>query len=183
MSSNVTLFIILAMWLWFGYDGRRRQILETAPALALYGLWFVTYGMRGLGADGHLSAYRTLVRMVPYTLTGLASGTGGALGLPVIVGAFVLGVLAVRYRPPAPLVAFLIAIVAMFIVASLFRSMSGTDQAAGSRYVTLSVYLATFGLAAAGPKITIGRARALAVGVFAAACNLVTFGLAVRHFP
>ena len=121
--------------------------------------------------------------MVPYTLTGLASGTGGALGLPVIVGAFVLGVLAVRYRPPAPLVAFLIAIVAMFIVASLFRSMSGTNQAAGSRYVTLSVYLATFGLAAAGPKITIGRARALAVGVFAAACNLVTFGLAVRHFP
>ena len=62
-NYNVTLFIILAMWLWFGYEGRRRQI--RFPALALYGLWFVTYGMRGLGADGHLSAYRTLVRMVP----------------------------------------------------------------------------------------------------------------------
>ncbi len=100
----------------------------------------------------------------------------------MLVGAFVLGVLAVRYRPPAPLVAFLIAIVAMFIVASLFRSMSGTNQAAGSRYVTLSVYLATFGLAAAGPKITIGRVRALAVGVFAAACNLVTFGSRASPF-
>ena len=123
------------------------------------------------------------MRIVPYTLTGLASGAGGALGLPVIIGAFVIGVLAARYRPPAPLVAFLVAIVAMFVVASLFRSMTGAEQAAGSRYVTLSVYLAVFGLAAAGPNITLARVRALAAGVFAAACNLVTFGLALRHFP
>jgi hypothetical protein len=183
MSSNATLFVILAMWLWLATDGRPRQVLETLPALILFALWFVTYGIGGLGSDGNPLAVRAILLLVPYTLIGIASGAGGAVGLGPLAGAFVLGILAVRFRPPAPLTAFLVAIVAMFMVAALFRYMSGAEQASTSRYVMLAVYMAAFGLAAAGVRPTIPQARALAIGVVAAAFNLVTFAIALRRYP
>jgi hypothetical protein len=71
----------------------------------------------------------------------------------------------------------------MFMVAALFRYMSGAEQASTSRYVMLAVYMAAFGLAAAGVRPTIPQARALAIGVVAAAFNLATFAIALRRYP
>ena len=126
---------------------------------------------------------RAVLLMIPYTLVGIASGAGGAIGLGPLAGAFVLGTLIVHFRPPPTLTAFLAAIVVMFMVGALFRSMSGADQASTSRYVILSCYMPPSDwphLACDRRSRKRGPSRS---GVAAAVLDVVTVGLTIRTLP
>ena len=173
LCSNVSLFIILAMTLWFVMDSRRHQIGELVPAALIFGVWFLTWGRTGLGSDGSPTSTEAILAIVPYTITGVVSGVGRMIGLGPVAGAFVLGVLAVKFRPPSPMLAFFIAIVAMFAVGSVFRYMSGTDQAQASRYVTLVAYMVVFGILAAGYRPPVRASVALGISLLVVVGNLV----------
>jgi hypothetical protein len=88
LSSDVGLFVIFGLGLWFMFDARLRQIWELAPAAALRLAWFVTIGRGGLGDDG--LSHATIGAVIPYTVTGITSGIGGLVGLGPSFGALVL---------------------------------------------------------------------------------------------
>ena len=182
LTSNLAVFITFALALWFLMDGRANQLRELVPAILVFGLWFVTWGRTGLGADGSPITSASILAVVPYTALGLASGAGGMIGLGPIAGAFLLGALTMRFRPPKPMLAFLIAIVAMFAVGALFRYMSGADQALTPRYITLVAYLTVFGILAAGYRPPVRPAAALVLSVLVVIGNLVILALALPEF-
>jgi len=182
LTSNLAVFITVALVLWFVMDGRTNQLRELVPAMVVFGLWFITWGRTGLGADGSPTTLASVLAVVPYTALGLASGAGGMIGLGPVAGAFLLGALAMKFRPPKPMLAFLIAIVAMFAVGALFRYMSGVEQALVSRYITLVAYMTVFGILAAGYSPPVRPAVALVLSLLVVIGNLVTLALALPAF-
>jgi len=180
MCSNLTLFIAMALGLWFLIDDRRVQLRELIPLAVVFGAWFITWGRTGLGSDSEPTSTTAILAIVPYTITGIVSGVGGMIGLGPLAGAFILGALAVGFRPPRPMLAFFIAIAAMFAVGAMFRYMSGTDQALTSRYITLVAYMVVFGILAAGYRPPVRPAIALGVSVLVVIGNLV---ILARELP
>ena len=180
LTSNVAEFIILALLLWYLIDDRRGQIIELAPAVLAFGAWFVVYGRTGLTTDTSPFSLRAILAIVPYTAAAIASGVGGMIGLGPLAGAFAFGALVARFRPPRPMLAFLIAIVAMFAVGALFRSFSGPDQPLTSRYIYLVAYMTAFGIIAAGYRPAIRPSVALGLSLVAVAGNLV---ILARELP
>ena len=172
MTSNLAVFITLALGLWFVLDGRRGQLLELAPAAVLFGLWFLTYGRTGLASDGQPATLSSILALIPYTASAIGSGVGGMIGLGPLAGAFVLGALAVGFRPPLPMLAFLVGIFAMFAVAALFRSSSGPEQPLTSRYIYLVAYMTAFGIIAAAYRPPVRPSIALGLSLLAVAGNL-----------
>jgi hypothetical protein len=180
LCSNLALFVALALGLWFLLDGRRRQIVELLPAMVVFGVWFLTWGRTGLGSDGSPASTGAFLAIIPYTITGIVSGVGGMVGLGPLAGAFILGALAVGFRPPLPMLAFFVAIAAMFAIGALFRYMSGTDQALTSRYITLVAYMVVFGILAAGYRPPARGAVALGISALVIVGNLA---ILVRELP
>ena len=120
--------------------------------------------------------------MVPYTGLALVSGAGGMIGFGPIAGGFLLGAMAMKFRPPKPMLAFLVAIVAMFAVGALFRYMSGVDQALASRYITLVAYMTAFGILAAGYRPPVRPTAALLLSVLVVIGNLVILAQALPTY-
>jgi hypothetical protein len=184
LTSDVALFVILAMGIWFLLDGRWRQIGDLLPAMAVWFAWFVTIGRNGLN-DGWHSA--TVGAIIPYTLTGIASGIGGLAGLsPTFGGLFLVAGLVVvvvrRWRPGPAYIAFAIALVAMFATGSLFRSYGSANQATANRYIYLVGYILVFAMATAAPKIA-HPWRLVPVAIVASVLNLIAFAIALPGYP
>ena len=182
LTSNLAVFITFALVLWFLTDGRTNQLRELVPAMVVFGVWFVTWGRTGLGADGTPATLDSILSVVPYMILGIVSGAGGMIGLGPIAGAFLLGALAMRFRPPRPMLAFLIAIVLMFAVGALFRYMSGADQALTPRYITLVAYMTAFGILAAGYRPPVRPSVALVLSVLVVIGNLVILATALPEY-
>jgi hypothetical protein len=182
LTSNVAEFIILALLLWYWIDDRRAQIIELAPAVLVFGAWFLVYGRGGLTTDTSPFTVRAVLSIVPYTALAIASGVGGMIGLGSLAGAFTSGALVARFRPPRPMLAFVIATVAMFAVGALFRSFSRPDQALTTRYIYLVAYMAAFGIIAAGYRPPIRPAIALGFSLVAVVGNLVMLARALPGY-
>jgi hypothetical protein len=182
LTSNVAEFIILALFLWHWLDDRRAQMIELAPAVLVFGAWFIAYGRAGLTSDTSPFTLRAVLSIAPYTALAIASGVGGMIGLGTLAGAFASGALAARFRPPRPMLAFLIAIVAMFAVGALFRSFSRADQAMTSRYIYLVAYMVAFGIIAAAYRPPFRPALALGLSVVAVVGNLVMLARALPGY-
>jgi hypothetical protein len=172
-SSNVGLFLILALAIWFALDRRVRQSWELVPAVAVWVVWFVAFGRFGMAEDGLAPS----LAAIPYAFAAMSSGVGGVLGLGPVAGFVAIiagGAYVVARRPsihPA-LLAFALALFAMFMVLSAFRANTPLlEQATTSRYIYLVGYFLAFGLAAAAPRLRAGP-WLVGASVIAAALNL-----------
>lgn len=172
LTSNLGMFLIMAMGLWFVLDGRRAQVATLVPAFLVFLVWYAYFGYQGLTTDGPPFAPSTLLAVVPYAATGLSSAAGGLLGLGPLAGAVAVAVASIRYRPDRPMLAFLAAIVVMFLVAALFRSYGGAEQATTSRYIYLAAYLGAFGLAASGAVPRVRPEIVVSFGLVATVLNV-----------
>lgn len=184
-SSNVGLFLVVALGLWFLLERRFEQLFELAPALLIWITWFVTIGISGAGDDG----IRPSMLAIPYTAIGIAKGFGGVTGLgtlvggAVLVGGLVWGILR-GFRPKPALVGFGVAMIAMFALLSAVRSPDTvfTDAISGSRYTYLVGYFAAFALGAAAPSLPRSK-WVLVVGALAAALNVCALIAALPMYP
>ena len=184
-SSNAGLFVIFALLVWFLFDDRRLQVWELVPPSVVWLAWFVTVGVTGLQDDG--AAHATLDALIPYVVTGIASGLGGLGGLGPPFGGLVLVCVlwwVVARRPfvhPA-MAGFALAIIALFAAASLFRSYGSAEQATASRYVYLVGYFIAFGVAVAAPRIWQPH-RLIPVAILAAGLNMISLASALPTYP
>lgn len=180
-TSNVGLFVILALGVWFVLERRWLQLVELVPAGVAWGVWYLLLGrIEAVAIDPSWL-------VVPYTAVGIAKSIGGVLGVGTILGAaaVVLGlVYAIRNRPAAPLIGFAVAVVTMFAVLSAVRSPATvfTDVPAASRYTYIVGFLVAFALAAAAPRIRTTR-WLVPAAVAASALNLVALALALPSYP
>jgi hypothetical protein len=189
-SSNVGLFLGLALGLWFVIERRWWQIAELLPAAIAWLAWFVLIGRRATFNGG----FRPSLDAIPYMLVGVTSGVGGVAGLDFRAGAVIL-VLAVawviwkRVRVPSAVLAFFASVCVMFFVLSAFRpgGVSGhISQAAAGRYIYLTGFMLAFGLALGAPRLRKARwlpAALLVASLAATAINVRTLIGAATTYP
>lgn len=156
-TSNIGLFLVLALGIWFVLERRWTQLWELAPTLALWLIWYLRFGRTGIRDDG----LHPTIAMVPYAIAAVSSGVGSVAGVGwigglVIVGAIIVYVVRQRIAVPVPMIAFSVALFAMFAALSMFR---GGVPSSGltSRYVYITGFFIAIGLAAAAPRLPQSR--------------------------
>jgi hypothetical protein len=87
-----------------------------------------------------------------------------------------------RVSIPTPVIAMTLALVAMFVVLSGFRSVSGASGAFGSRYIYITAYLLAFALIMAAPHLPHTRWW-LVASAYATSVNVVIFVNALPSYP
>ena len=182
-SSNVGLFIGLALGLWFILERRWTQILELMPAAIGWGLWFLRFGSRGVRETD----FPPTLAAIPYTINGLAAGVGGVAGVGwnggyVLIAAALIYVVYRRISIPPPVIAVSAALVVMFVILSGFRSATGVTQSLGSRYVYITGYFLAFALIMAAPRLPQTRWW-LVASAFATSVNIVVLFNALPSYP
>jgi hypothetical protein len=182
-SSNVGLFIGFALGVWFVLERRWTQIPELLPAALGWGAWFLRFGSRGVRETD----FPPTLDAIPYTINGLAAGVGGVAGVGhwgglVLIVAAIIYVLYRRVSIPTPVIAMTLALVAMFVVLSGFRSVSGASGAFGSRYIYITAYLLAFALIMAAPRLPQTRWW-LVASAYATSVNVVIFVNALPSYP
>jgi hypothetical protein len=189
-SSNVGLFIGLALGLWFVLERRWWQVAELFPAAIAWLAWFILVGRRGAFDD----SFRPSLDAIPYMFVGVTSGVGGVAGLNFWAGAVILALGAAwviwkRVRIPSAVLAFFASVCVMFFVLSAFRpgGVGGhISQAAGGRYIYITGFMLAFGLALGAPRMPKGRwlpIALLVVSVLATAINVRTLYGAATTYP
>jgi len=189
-SSNVGLFLGLALGLWFVIERRWWQVAELLPAAVAWLAWFILVGRRET-FDG---SFRPSLDAIPYMLVGVSSGVGGVAGLNFRAGAviLVLGVLWVilnRVRIPSAFLAFFASVCVMFFVLSAFRPGGAgghISQAASGRYIYITGFMLAFGLALGAPRMPKARwlpAALLVVSLLATALNVRSLIGAAPTYP
>jgi hypothetical protein len=189
-SSNVGLFLGLALGLWFVIERRWWQIAELVPAAIAWLVWFIVDGRR----ETFDSGFRPSLDAIPYMLVGVSSGVGGVAGLDFRAGAVIIAVAVAwavwkRVRIPPAFLAFFATTFVMFFVLSAFRpgGVGGhIGQAAGGRYIYITGYMLAFGLALAAPRMPKARwlpAALLVASLLATAINVRTLIGAASSYP
>ncbi len=128
---------------------RRRDLWIVAPAVVVYGLWYVTLGVEGI--DSHRDPFTIdAVRQLPdYVITGISNAIGQVMGLGEQVGLVMLVALAlgtawhVVGRAPirSTAVAGFAGLLAQFTLTGLVRAQLGSSQATSPRYVYIAAIL------------------------------------------
>lgn len=153
-----------------------RSAWTVAVPAVLYGAWYLKYGHQA--SETHLSLWRDTL---PYTARSLSSTVAGTIGLgaptgdlppqldpsfgiPIVLGAVVLGVLAWRrgWRPP-PLFWAAAATVLVLIIAASLSNVADTRRPTDTRYLSTNVALLLVALCAAVPRPRIAGRPALLV--------------------
>jgi hypothetical protein len=131
----------------------RRYIWIVAVSVAVYALWFVVFGIHGVGAQGDPASLSALVNVPGSVLIGFGSAAQSWIGLPAIPAAAVsLTVIAVvaRIRSPDTLpvraIACLAGVVSLYVLVGLSRSSHGLESSEASRITYFSGTLFIVGL-------------------------------------
>jgi hypothetical protein len=179
-TSNIGLFVGLALGLWFVIERRWTQLLELAPTAVLWVMWFLIVGRHGLKREG----LDLTLAVVPYTIAVVSNGVGAVAGVGwfgglLIIGAVIAYVVVRRgITVPPPLIAFP---VALFLMYAALRVVRGEVLGNGlqARYIYMTGFLLAFGLAAGAPRLPQTRWW-LITSLYATLANL---GVLARVFP
>lgn len=153
----------------------RTAVLVAGPALACYLLWRLVWGV---SPPLEPQAFPLIPAYVAY---GVTASVAGFTGLPLVLAAALLAVLAVwlvvaALRTPLPLTAWAAScsLLAFFASAGLARALaSGVRQAGSSRYLYLGVLLLLLATAAASRPLWRSRTAVLVAAGLVAACLVV----------
>jgi hypothetical protein len=120
---------------------RRKDLLWLMPVGLLFGAWFLTYGLHGVGSAAGTST-RNLSVLPLYTLWGLGAsvaglvGEGGWLGILVLVlAAAAVGYSWWRGGFDSFALGIAIALLAFYVVTGVVRGQIGYEQSGAGRYV------------------------------------------------
>jgi hypothetical protein len=120
---------------------RRRDLLWFAPVVALFGVWYLTFGRTGTAPNPPPTA-GNVVLLPLYTAWGLGQsaagliGQGGSWGPPALIAAVLaIGATWWRRRPDPFALGVLAALLALYFVTGLGRAQLGYQQAGAGRYV------------------------------------------------
>jgi hypothetical protein len=184
-SSSVGPIFVGLIVAWAVMRRDRTALLATAPAIALYGVW---YGLWVGEFQRPPTAGMDFILAAESLLYGLGSATCGVLGLPPQrfgwVGTLILAAAAgcvavavVRGRRPAPLaVAAFLALIAEYGLQAFFRGSTGVEHAARSGYLypaALFIWLAISGIVGRGLARDSWPGRGRLAFVPAVACLLI----------
>lgn len=184
MTSGYGLFMLGLVGLDVLLDARRRRwIAPLLVPVALYGLWYVTFGRSGIATYGNPFTPETLAALPLFIVDGLATALGAAAGGGALMGRILtvalvawIGYLAARRRRvPGRAVACLVAIAVEYAIVGVVRAPLDAGAALYTRYAYLSGILALIGAASLIGRPAIPAARhpvAVAVGV-----SVLTFSL------
>ena len=181
-TSNIGLFVGVALGLWFVIDRRRPQLWELAPTAVLWAIWFLRFGRNGLRHQG----LDLTTAVVSYPIYVVSNGVGGVAGVGwigglVIIGAAIAFVVLRRITVRPPLIAFP---VALFVMYAALRLVRGDVLGNGLqiRYIYLTGFILAFGLAAAAPRLPPSRWWLIA-SLYATVANLAALARAYPTYP
>jgi hypothetical protein len=185
MTSGYGLFMLGLVGLDVLLDPRRRRwIVPLLIPVAVYGLWYVSFGRRGIATYGNPFTPETLMALPRFILDGTATALGSAVGGGAVVGrvlmvGLVAGIAylaATRRSIPRRAIACLLAIAAEYTIVGIVRTQLEVDASLYTRYAYLSGILALIAIASllGRPAIPVARRPlAVAVGAVVLAFSLI----------
>lgn len=150
-TQGVGLFFVGTLFVYLVADRRpwSQIALTVGPAIAAYGLWYVTYGRAAVDLHRNPFSVDALSQLPSFVLAGGAGGFAAITGLGQQVGliAFVMvagASLAALYhgRPHPLMLAAVAGLVIEFSLVGLVRAQYGVEQATAGRYVYVSALFA-----------------------------------------
>ncbi len=185
MTSGYGLFMLGLVGLDVLLDPRRRNwIVPLLIPVALYGVWYLTYGRNGIATYGNPFTRETLVALPRFIVDGMATAFGAATGGGALVGRILIvalaawiGYLAARRRSiPRRAIACLLAIAAEYTIVGIVRTQLDVDASLYTRYAYLSGILALIAAASLMGQPAIpaaGRPVVVAVGAVILSFSLI----------